>query len=158
MGFYDDDALLVKIAQEVAMERRDVDDIVKHYGLTSEQWDKISTDRYFISLVAQATEAWHATNNTHERTRLKAATIIEEWLPEAYQRLHDNQEALPAKTGLATLVSRLAGMGGRDATIEGTAPERFVVNINLGPQKDIRLEKSIDHAKVIEAIPSYFEK
>jgi len=156
-NMYEEDAMLVKLAREIAMDHKELDEILKRYSIGSEQWNKISNDRYFITLLTQEIEAWHSTNNTHERTKLKAATIIEEWLPEAYHRLHDKQEALPAKTALATLVSRLAGMGGRDAVVEGSPAEKFIVNINLGPQQNIKLEKQID-PKVVEAIPSYFEK
>lgn len=143
------DLLLVKLARELAIEQKPLPDVLRQLNLTEEDWEDIKENERFNSLLASEVEAWHSALNTHERVKLKAATMMEEWLPESYARLHDSKETLSAKTELAKLVARLAGMGLTNASIEGGSAEKFSVTINLGGDNNIRLEKDIT-PRVIE--------
>jgi hypothetical protein len=94
-------------------------------------------------------EAWGAALNTSERLKLKAAAMLEEWLPELNNRLHDGQEALPAKIEGAKMLTRIAGIG-VPGVAEGGAGERFTVTINLGNSAaPIEISKQIA-PKIIE--------
>lgn len=56
-------------------------------------------------------------------------------------RAHARQgEALPAKTEVAKLVTRLAGMGIERAEVTGGGGERFVLQINIGDGREHRIE------------------
>ncbi|MGZ5095546.1 MAG: hypothetical protein ACXWCH_30895 [Burkholderiales bacterium] len=87
--------------------------------------------------------------NTPERVKVKAAAMLEEWLPELNNRLHDGDESLTAKIEGGKMLTKLAGMDGRaDVAVGG---ERFTFTINLGAaaapitiEKDVT-PKVIDH-------------
>ncbi len=139
--------LLLRLARDIAMDILPVEDILKAHGVTADLWAKISNTPRFIELLIDATRDWASASNTHERVKVKAATMIEEWLPELHERLHDQREALSAKTEAAKLLRDLAGMGkGVDTAIAG---EKFNITINLGSDQ-MKIEKSIP-TKVIDA-------
>lgn len=75
--------------------------------------------------------------------------MVEAWLPELFARMHDRNENLNAKIEAGKLVSKLAGMGIEKANINGGDGERFSVTINLGEDRNIKIEKDIT-PRVIE--------
>lgn len=144
-----EDALLVVLARELAMNLRPLDEILSAFHLTAEKFDRISETPRFTQLLQQHTLEWEAAANTHERTKLKASTMIEDWLPEAHRRLHDNAETLNSKTELAKLVTKLAGMGLDRADVANTG-EKVSITINLGGDTKLKFEHNVT-PKVIDA-------
>jgi hypothetical protein len=143
------DILLVKLAREIAMDIQPIETILKQYSLTAETFEILKSSGRFQSLLFSETEAWNGALNTHERVKLKAAAMLEEFLPELNNRLHDQDEALPAKIEGAKLVTKIAGIGER-ADSAGGGGERFTVTINLGEDsKLITFEKQLP-ARVID--------
>ena len=125
------DQLLIKLAREIAMGIRNLDSILEHAGVGQELWTDIQANHRFRQLLQSATSEWNGVLNTHERVKLKSSAIIEEWLPEAFVRMHDRAESLGQKVELAKTISRLAGMGLDKASIEGGG-EKFSLVINIG--------------------------
>lgn len=129
----DDELRLVRLAREVAMDMAPLDVVLARGGWTLEQFDQLRRWPHFQRLVEAEAASWEGAANTHERVKLKAAAMVEDWLPEAHQRLHDRQEPLPAKVETAKLVVRLAGMGMEQALVgSGGEGQRFQLVINIG--------------------------
>lgn len=147
----DEDGLLVALAREIAADLRSLPDILVHFNVTDDQFDRIKLLPRFNAYLEQHRAEWDSVSNTHERTRLKAAMLVEDWLPEAHRRIHDNKENLNAKTELAKLLARLAGMGIEkvDATATG---DKISVTINLGSDHKLKFEHQLP-PKVIDAEP-----
>lgn len=139
---------LVRLAREIAVEQVDVPTLLQRFGISGEEWQRISANPRFSALLQQEMEAWNGVLNTHERVKLKAATLMEEWLMEGYARMVDPAESLNAKTELAKLMARLAGMGLTGASIGDGGSERFSVTINIG-ERQVKLEQALP-SKVIE--------
>jgi hypothetical protein len=140
---------LVKLAREIAMDIQPIESILKQYSITDERWEELQRNARFKALVDSESEAWNSAVNTHERVKLKAAAMMEEWLPELNNRLHDLEETLPAKIEGGKMLAKIAGMGERVAN-EGPVGERFTVTINLGAQAaPIEISKELP-GKVIE--------
>lgn len=144
------DLQLVKLAREIAMDIYPIETILKQYSISPETWEELQRNGKFKLLLESEAAAWGTALNTHERVKLKAAAMMEEWLPELNNRLHDTDEALPAKIEGGKMLARIAGMG-LPGQVEGAAPERFTVTINLGAQtppieiaKDVT-PKTIEH-------------
>lgn len=144
------EALYIRVAREIAIDHFPIDEILSRYNISPENWQIIKEDPRFIRILSQETEDWQSALNTHERTKLKAAAMVEEWLPEANSRLHDKNEALPAKVALGKLVSQIAGMGVTGMGIEGGSGDKISVTINLGEDKKLKFERQVT-PKVIEA-------
>lgn len=145
---YETEVQFLRLAREVAMDLNDVETVLKNLKISPSQWEAIQRDPHFIRLLEAEVAAWHAATNTHERTKLKAAALIEEWLLEANQRIHDSKERLADKTEVVKLLARLAGIGERGEA-GGSGGERFSVTINLGADKQIKITKEVT-PKVIE--------
>ena len=129
----DDELRLVRLARELAMDMQPLDQLLARGGWTLEQYEQLARWPHFQHLVAAEAESWESALNTHERVKLKAAAMVEDWLPEAHQRLHDRQEPLPAKVETAKLITRLAGMGVETAVVgENTGKFQLVINIGDG--------------------------
>lgn len=147
------DLQLVKLAREIAMDIHPLKTILKQYSISSEAWEDLQRNGKFRALLESECEAWNTATNTAERVKLKAAAMLEEWLPELNNRLHDRDETLPAKIEGAKMLTRVAGMG-LPGQVEGVAPEKFTVTINLGPQvPPVTIERDVT-PKVIEHDPT----
>lgn len=145
------DAKLIILAREIAADLRPLDDILKSLALTDDEFERVKAHPRFNELLEAAAMEWSSAGNTHERTRLKAAMMVEDWLVEAHTRLHDKAENLTAKTELAKLIAKLAGMGNDrpDGVAEGN---KVNITINLGSEQ-LTFEHQVP-PKVIDADPS----
>ena len=131
---------LVRLAREIAMDIRSVEDVLETFKVSLDQWDSIQRHPKFIQLLESEIATWETALNTHERVKVKAAATVEEWLPELNARIHDRNESLNAKIEAGKLLSRLAGMGLTNASV-AEAGEKFSVTINLGGDNQIKFEK-----------------
>lgn len=143
------DLTFVKLARELALAINPLETILSHNQVTTEDWEQIKSHPRFLQYLEVETSNWGSALNTHERVKLKSAAMMEEWLVEAYARMTDPSENLNAKTEVAKLVSKLAGLGITNAAVEGAAGERFSVTINLGADNKLTFEKAVS-PKVIE--------
>lgn len=142
------DLLLIKLAREIAIEMREVPDILQNHHLTQEEWDEISAMPRFQQLLASEVEAWNSAVNTSERVRLKSAAMIEEWLPEAFKQMHNPEASLLHKTEIAKVLGRISGLDKGPMSTDGNV-EKFSVTINLGADQQLSFTKEVP-SKVIE--------
>lgn len=140
---FEDQTRLVQIAREIAINHKPIETILKDYSIDGEEWVKLQGNQEFVRVLETEIIAWQGAQNTHERTRLKAAALIEEWLVEANARLYDASETLSSKTELAKLIARIADMGVTGAGIAGGGGERFTVTINLGADAKLQFQKEL---------------
>jgi hypothetical protein len=152
LGSTAQELVYLKLAREIAMGVNPIEAILEAHQITGRVWSKIQRNAAFKRLLESELATWNSALNTNERTKVKAAAIIEEWLPEAYARMNSPQENLTAKTEVAKLVARVAGIGVTGANVEGGAGEKFTVTINMGAQEPVRIEKQIE-PKLIDAAP-----
>lgn len=143
-----DEMKLVKLAREIAMDIKELDEILKIHNVTHADFEKLKTNERFKSILTAEVIAWQGAINTNERVRVKAASMIEEWLPELYSRLNDRGEGLSSKIEGGKLLERLAGMGAAAAKNEAPT-DRVSITINLGADKKLEFNKQLP-AKVIE--------
>lgn len=132
---------LVKLARELAIGLHSLETILESNKIDSRSWETIQSHPRFLQFLEMETAAWSSALNTHERVKLKSAAMIEEWLPEAYTRLHDQNETLNSKTELGKLIRDLAGFSKQGVGVEGSG-EKFSVTINLGADNQLKFEKS----------------
>lgn len=145
-----DHVKLLKLARELAMNIQPLENILEQHGIEQDDFERLKTHPTFVKLLESETAAWESAVNTHERVKLKSASVIEEWLPELNNRIHDSREALPAKIEAGKLLAKLAGMGLSNMDVSGGAADRFSVTINIGADKQINIEKELP-SKVIDA-------
>ena len=138
------DLSIVQLAREVAMDIQDLETILKSHSLSNEEWETIRVTPYFTKILASEAEIWQSALNTSERVKIKSLAFVEQVLPELYTRMHDPKEALNAKVELIKTVAKLAGLGG-PAGMEGSVGERLTINISLGADHQLKIEKDVMH-------------
>lgn len=148
VSLYELDTAYLKVAREIAVNFHDTETILSRHGIGPAEWERIKKDERFLRLLDAEVQAWNSATNTHERTKAKAAALIEEFLPEANQRLHSTSENLPAKVELLKTLVKVAGMGEREVGV-GTG-SGFTVTINLGSDHKLEFQKTSLPHKVIE--------
>lgn len=139
MDFGDD--VLLKLARELAMDMRELPAVLDLMEMTAEDFEQVKASPVFQRYLRSAVEEWNSATNTSERVKLKSLAMVEESLPEFYARMHDPKETLANKTEVLKTISRFAGVGGQVST--GASAERMVVTINLGADRQLRVEKDI---------------
>jgi hypothetical protein len=161
VGVYDD-IKLVKLARGIAMGIKELPDILFDNSLTLREFDEIRQNSHFNQILAAEVKAWEGASNTSERVRVKAGSLIEEYLPELYARLNDRNEPFMAKMKAFEQLTKLAGWNERDLPAMGSPGDKVSVIINLGNddkrvyQKELP-PKVIDHAPAVMPGPSFEE-
>lgn len=133
---------MARLAREIAMDIRELPDVLKLFALTPEQYARIRLSPFFIQALAAANVEWNSALNTHERIRLEAACALEDALPSLSARMKNNGEALPGVVEAGKLFAKIAGLGERDQNA-GAPGERFTITINLGDGQDLKYEKNV---------------
>jgi hypothetical protein len=139
----EDEMRIVRLAREIAMQLRDLPDILKSHGVPQTEFEKLKAHPYFVSVLTSELAAWEAAGNTHDRVKLKSAALIEEWLPELYASMSDRKEALSSRVKAAELAAKLAGMGVYDAKLEGASADRVQITINMGADRKLEINKGM---------------
>lgn len=136
------DVILLKLAREIAMDIRPLEDVLTSQGIGQSQWEEINKLPYFQQVLRSCLEEWQSAQNTPERVKLKTLAMVEEALPEFHARMHDPREQLQHKTDVLKTIAKFAGIdrSGVDGQIAG---ERMVVTINLGADHQLKIEKDV---------------
>jgi hypothetical protein len=135
------DVTLLKLAREIAMDIRPLEDLLASLEISAENWGIIQSLPTFQTYLRGAVEEWQSATNTQERVRLKSLSFVEEALPEFFARAHDPKESLAAKTEVLKAVAKFAGVGGMaDAAVSG---EKLTVTINLGADNQLKIERDV---------------
>jgi hypothetical protein len=125
---FNEEGRLVRLARELAMEMRSTDKILAAYGVGSAEWDSLTRNPWFQSVMASEMAQWNAASTTHERVKLKSAVLVEQFLEEANRRLHDADETLSSKVELFKTLARIANLGVGDGE-SSSGGFRVVINI-----------------------------
>lgn len=137
------DLLMLRIARSVAQDQLELPDILKFNNVTPDQWAVIERHPQFQKYLQQEIVSWNDAMNTPERVKIKSAAMVEEWLPEAFTQMHNQEVPLLHRNDLAKLVARLGGMDKGTVGVDGSAGERFHVTINLGADTKITYDKEV---------------
>lgn len=141
------DRRILQVAREIAIDIQPLDRILQSVGMTREEFHNVKQTEYFKNLLVEETSKWNSAKNTHERVKIKASVVIEDYLEEAHRVLHDPEETLSGRAEIAKLLAKLAGMDKTGGDI-GAAGERISITINMGNEKvEVAREvKTIDHS------------
>lgn len=148
-----DEVKLVKLARQIAMGLKPVPDILFDNGLTLREFDEIQRLPLYGRVLVSELKGWEAATNTHGRLKLKAAAMIEEYLPEMYARLNDANEPLMAKIKALEAAMKLAGIMERADGAVVSPGDRVQVTINLGADTRVEYVKTLP-SKVIDHEPT----
>jgi len=141
---------LLKLSREIARNIHPLEQILERFGISPELWDVIRRNPRFIDFVRSETEAWESAASTDQRVRVKSLSMIEEALPEMYERMHDPREPLSSKVELFKTIGRFGGIGA--GSIDGVGGDKLSVTINLGADNQLKFEKDVT-PRVVDVMP-----
>jgi hypothetical protein len=127
--------LLAALAREVAMDIREVEDILPDYKLSQEQYTRLLTHPFYEKALQSAVIEWNSAISTHHRLKIEAAAALEHGLPKLHSRMVNPNESLPAAVEVGKLFAKIAGIGEQGQTAAG---EKFTISINLGSDTTTR--------------------
>lgn len=142
------DTLMLSLARNMAMDMYDLEDILKQLEIPMVVFNKIKDHPRFISYLRSEKDAWNAATNTAERTKLKAAVVMEEYMKQAYLDLHEKKTPLNQRVELGKLLAKVAGMGETKPIAGSGGGVGFSLQINISPSSApvvINSQKTIDH-------------
>ena len=126
------DASIVRLAREMAMDHHTLEQLMKRFRLTAEQFNRITNTPRFVALLQSETEAWNAADNTKSRIRLKASATVEEFMLDAYGYMVDPLQPLPGKVKLLDTLIGLGDLTPPPQQQAGPTKDQLVVNISIG--------------------------
>lgn len=143
------DKILLSLARELALDIKPLETVLKEYKIGPSEYDRLLKSARFRMYLDQEVAVWQTSVATPDRVRIKSAAVLEEWLPELYQRMNDPKEALSAKVEAGKLLAKMADIGTPKPGEAGSG-ERFSVTINLGADQSLTFEKTVT-PRVIDA-------
>lgn len=152
------DTQMLRVARDIAMDIYPIVEILENNSISIVEFNSFKDHPRFLEYLKSETEAWKAATNTIERTKLKAAVVMEEFMVEAHGQLNDKKIPLNHRVELGKLVAKIAGMGEPKLMNIGGNTPTFQLNINIGQNK-VRvvpqMAKIINHdaPPPIDAIP-----
>lgn len=149
----DRDTLMRRVARELAMDLYTLDQILEACEINTHEFERWQSHPQFLKYLAQFKEEWHGAGNTHERTKIKASIVMEEFMQEAYTTLHDKKQALNHRVELGKLVAKIAGMGEPKLNAAGMGGPGFSLTINIGQEPNHRVTINPEISKVINHEP-----
>lgn len=139
---------LAVIAREIVLDVRELPDILKRFKLSKAQYQRLSENPHFKNALTSIAIDWNSATNTETRIKLNAAAILEVALPVLGGKVVAEKEPLREQVEGMKLLTRIAGIGADSA--QGGGGEKFVINIDLGDDKQLRFEKN---GKEVSTLP-----
>lgn len=134
------EAILRKLAQDIAKNIEDIPDILKKHGLSDDDYGTLEQSSVFKKMLLSAIQEWESATNTTERIKLKSALLVERALPDMFPVLTDAGETLSGRVELLKTLAKLGGLGNAPLPQQGDGSV-FRLEINLGAaEKSIVLE------------------
>lgn len=138
---------LSALALEVAMDIRELKDILPDYKLNQAQYDRLLTHPVYEKTLQVLTAEWRSASSTNQRIKLEAAAILEKGMIALGTRMMNKDESFAAAIEAGKLFKTLAGIGEQD---RGTGPgDKFTITINLGA--DAKVTRTLDITPRAEA-------
>lgn len=156
-----DDAMISRVAREIARDIYPPREIRLRYKLSEEDFDRITTSTFFQIRLKEELDLWNASDpqSIARRIGTKAATMIEECLVEVYSLIHDRTQPMAAKVSALQWASRLAGFETNPAVKAGTGgDDRVQFNIIINNQKVSFEQGAIDTTQTIEGVAKLVDK
>lgn len=152
---FDRDTLMRRVARELAMDLYPLDQILENCKIDRREFDKWKDNPRFLAYLSQFKEEWSAASNAHERAKIKASIVMEEFMQEAYTSLHSNKFPLNHRVELGKLVAKIAGMGEPKVAAGGGVGSGFSLSINIGSHEKVTISQQ--PAKVIDHRPDDYD-
>lgn len=136
--------LIARLARDVVMELKALEDILAPYCITTLQYERIKEMPFFKRVFEDFTVEWNRVTSTPDRVRLISAVMLEEGLPKLGSQMIDKEISPAVAVETGKFFAKLAGVG--ESKTEGNVGEKFVINISLGEDTKLQFTKDVTPA------------
>src|SRR5271165_422701 len=144
---------LAAIAREIAINVREIPDILAKYDITAGQFSThVYPNGYFQQLLKSYAAEWESITSTNKRLAFQAGAALEETLPAIALRMGSTREDLADVIGAAKFFTQLAGAGAGPGGTPAESGQRFSIQINIG-DRTVSLEASPNAPGQLEEHP-----
>jgi hypothetical protein len=130
---------VVALARELAMDINEMDDILKMYQISEDEFEQLKADPAFQTVFDATLVEWQAATNTEKRVKVKAASSVENSLLNLHAAANDKNQPLNHRVLALQFISKMAGLA--EPETKGPTGNGFSITINMGE----------GHTKTIEA-------
>jgi len=124
---------LAALAREMVMGINPPEVILEHFKLQAIEYAAIEQLDAYKAMLASAKAEWEGAKNTAARLQVQALAGLEDTLPTVVARLQREDEPL---NNVVEGVKVLKAIGGIGESGPGKSGEKFVININMGEDKE----------------------
>ena len=146
------DVELANLANDLAKAAREKKDVLADYGIAEEGYYELEQIPFFKKALDEATRVWNGPMNAKARAELGSLTYYETIMPSLAKSAMDEKQPLNARTDVARLFAKVAGVGEKEQSANESA-ERFVIQINMGSDKAVVYDKTIEKTPETPALP-----
>jgi hypothetical protein len=136
----EDQKLLRSIAREIAYDIIPLETILKNHEVTHKQFQEISKQQAFQTMLREYVEVWAGAENTQGRVKMKITSGVEDSLPDMFGLLHDKNFSDNARVELFKTLLQAGGLRGTEKTEGGSSAERVQITINMGAEAPVTVE------------------
>lgn len=133
-------ALNAHIAAELASRLIDAAGVREKYGISPEQWIRLSKSPQFRAMLKEAIEQWDGQLNAGARIQKKADIVLEDAIPAYDSMIHNKDVPAQARIDAGKLLAQLAGRNTKNDGASVPAGGGFTLNINLGGREKLVID------------------
>lgn len=145
---------LSRLAREIAMDILELPDILEMHKLSNEDWETISGDHRFQTMLDSMIRDWKGAENTQERVKVKAATGFESLIESFILDARDPKIPLVQRVEVGKLLVRVGELEREKGSLTGGT---INIQINAGttgtPSVNVVANVPKDITPVSPAIP-----
>jgi hypothetical protein len=127
-----DGDFLIRLAAEIAQDLNDLNVVLQKHNITADQWVELEINPFFRKVLEAERTVWRSPLNAAERSKVKAAILTEQALPELDRRIQNGQEPLDKVVQGIKLLASIAGLGEKAQQSGLGSADKFVIQINMG--------------------------
>lgn len=124
------------LVREIAQNMYDLPVVLKKFGLTEGQYERIRTNKFFQKALEATVIEWNSPQNAKRRIAMESAIALEDALPDVVARLKVKTEPLPGIVALVKILSEISGLVGQQPTTNAGTGQSFKITFNLGADVD----------------------
>lgn len=145
----EDENLYLSLARAIAMDFRELEEILEAHRVDHDKWERIRTTERFQSMLRQAVVEWNAPMSAAERIKLKSLAIVELSLEEMYTQMHNDKEPLSSRVEVLKTVAKFGDVG--IVSKEQGGGDKFSVVINLGADQQLKVSAELPKIRQLDA-------
>jgi hypothetical protein len=124
---------IYELAIDIARQIWPIPQLLLKYKINEHELEELNENPVFKEIVKNTKAEWEAAGNTHKRTKLKAAVLVEATLESLYDSMTNTNGDLGERIKGLDTIAKIAGLNSSDGA-GGPVGSTFKLSINFAPE------------------------